>query len=87
LYIVFIIFTFLQLPIGKGHLSIYFISYCADCAPVWFLYPETGGLTLEEIDTLFVKDHAVVDTLAEKAEHVRHLEGKHAGVTQSVDVA
>ena len=54
---------------------------------VWFLYPETRGLTLEEIDTLFVKDHAVVDTLAEKAEMVRHLEGKHAGVAQSVDVA
>ncbi|OAL17529.1 hypothetical protein AYO22_11564 [Fonsecaea multimorphosa] len=67
LYIVFIIFTFLQLPI------------------VWFLYPETRGLTLEEIDTLFVKDQVVTDTLAEKAEQVRHLESKHAGVISSVD--
>ncbi|KIW83182.1 hypothetical protein Z517_02427 [Fonsecaea pedrosoi CBS 271.37] len=68
LYIVFIIFTFLQLPI------------------VWFLYPETRGLTLEEIDTVFVKDHAVTDALAEKAEHVRHLESKHVDVT-SIDAA
>ncbi|KAK6369408.1 hypothetical protein LTS17_009751 [Exophiala oligosperma] len=56
LYIVFIIFTFIQLPI------------------VWFLYPETKGLTLEEIDTLFIKDRAVTHTLTEKAEEVHHLE-------------
>ncbi|EXJ74455.1 uncharacterized protein A1O5_02751 [Cladophialophora psammophila CBS 110553] len=69
LYIVFIIFTFLQLPI------------------VWFLYPETRGLTLEEIDTLFVKDQVETDTLVEKAEQVRHLESKQAGVVSSVDAA
>lgn len=41
---------------------------------VWFLYPETKGLTLEEIDTLFIKDRAVTHTLTEKAEEVHHLE-------------
>ena len=51
------------------------------------MYPETRGLTLEEIDTLFVKDRAVVDALAEKAERVRHMEDKHAGVAESLNVA
>ena len=46
----------------------------ADRATVWFLYPETKGLTLEEIDTLFIKDQAVTHTLTEKAEEVHHLE-------------
>jgi hypothetical protein len=49
------------------------------------MYPETRGFTLEEIDTLFVKDRAVADTLTEKAEKVRHLEDKQVVVTQSMN--
>ena len=74
LYIVFILFTAWQLPIGKSfrarvldHLLIF---------PVWFLYPETKGCTLEEIDTLFVKESAATNELRDKAEQVRHLEEK-----------
>jgi hypothetical protein len=44
---------------------------------VWLLYPETKGLTLEEIDTLFVKESAATHELTEKADHVRHNEVKH----------
>lgn len=47
---------------------------------VWFLYPETKGCTLEEIDTLFVKESAASHELRDKAEQVRHLEEKpHRG--------
>lgn len=59
----------------------------ADTFVVWFLYPETRGLTLEEIDMLFVKDPAAVETLAEKAEHVRHLEADPMGASQAIHVA
>jgi len=88
LYIVFILFTAWQLPIGT-----YIIHKCISIiiiivSAVWFLYPETKGLTLEEIDTLFVKESAATHELTDKAEHVRHLEEKHhnsADTTTSLD--
>jgi hypothetical protein len=48
---------------------------------VWFLYPETRGYTLEEIDGLFVKDSATTQELVEKAKQIRHFEekGNHSG--------
>lgn len=61
LYIVYIVFTFINLPAGEYQEPI--SSTTLTCS-VWFLYPETQGLTLEQIDGLFIKDHAAVfDTL------------------------
>ncbi len=46
---------------------------------VWLFYPETNGLSLEEIDRLFVKDGEATDMLAEASEKRHQLEAKDMG--------
>ncbi|KAK5061128.1 hypothetical protein LTR84_007670 [Exophiala bonariae] len=81
-------FTFIIVktgPIGLAdigwRLYIVFIIFIAFQFPiVWFLYPETKGRSLEDIDTLFVKDETFTQTLGEKSEMVRHLEGHKTSI-------
>ncbi|KAN0106010.1 sugar transporter [Hyaloscypha variabilis] len=80
-------------PIGLQNIGwklyIVFILFTAWQLPiVWFLYPETKGCTLEEIDTLFVKESAATNELRDKAEQVRHLEEKphHGSAIASASV-
>ena len=48
---------------------------------MWLFYPETKGLSLEEIDGLFVKDGEATDMLAEASEKRHQLEAKDTGFT------
>lgn len=76
-YIIFIVFTFIQLPIGK---CLPFISSRARLTGiVWLCYPETKGLSLEEIDGLFVKNTAAAEVLADASEKRHRLEEKETG--------
>ena len=45
-------------------------------------HPETKGLTLEQVDTHFIKDTEVVVGLHEKADAVRSIEDSKEGVTE-----
>ncbi len=56
---------FIQLPVGT---SVLILAGVQLILPVWLFYPETNGLSLEEIDRLFVKDGESVDALAEASE-------------------
>lgn len=66
-------------PIGLAHdgWKFYLLFVCCtvlSIPAIWYLYPETMGLTLEEIDVLFVKDTRGTQELVEKAAQVHHHE-------------
>lgn len=46
---------------------------------MWLFYPETNGLSLEEIDRLLVKNSELSDVLAEASEKRHQLEAKDMG--------
>ena len=75
-------FTFIIVkvgPIGLANIGwklyiIFLVFTVCQLVVVWAFYPETKGLTLEEIDTLFVEDHEAVQRLTDKGQEVRVLE-------------
>lgn len=73
-YIIFVVMTFIQLPIG---ICLSFIFTRARLTYiVWLCYPETKGLSLEEIDGLFVKDTVAANVLADASEKRHRLQMK-----------
>ncbi|KIW64462.1 hypothetical protein PV04_09394 [Phialophora macrospora] len=73
-------------PIGIANLGwkfyIIFIVMCFIQLPiVWIFYPETNGLSLEEIDGLFVKGGEASEVLSEASEKRHQLEAKGTGYT------
>ncbi|RMZ92562.1 hypothetical protein DV736_g198, partial [Chaetothyriales sp. CBS 134916] len=84
-------FTFIIVKVGPIGLTnihwrlyiIFLVFTICQLVVVWAFYPETKGLTLEEIDTLFVKDSNVVQQLTAKGQAVRNLEDKNGAVTSS----
>jgi hypothetical protein len=75
-YIIFIVMTFIQLPVGRSARIGQFVPSWQSI--VWLFYPETKGLSLEEIDRLFVKDSAPTEGLAEASEKRHQVEIKDA---------
>ncbi|RMZ76609.1 hypothetical protein DV738_g4797, partial [Chaetothyriales sp. CBS 135597] len=84
-------FTFIIVKVGPIGLTnigwklyiVFLVFTVCQLVVVWAFYPETKGLTLEEIDTLFVKDKEVVQQLTAEGQVVRNLEDKHSAVTSS----
>lgn len=53
---------------------------------VWAFYPETKGLTLEGIDTLFIRDHGSIQHLTDKGDTIRVLEDKPVLSSEATDM-
>lgn len=56
---------------------IFAVINAAFLPPIYFFYPETKGLSLEEVDTLFVMGHGrsgAADSYETKTEPVEHLD-------------
>ena len=88
-------FTFIIVKVGPIGLTnigwklyiIFLVFTVCQLVCVWAFYPETKGLTLEEIDTLFVKDHDVIQRLTDQGQAVRVLEDKNgtsSGVSDDI---
>ncbi|RMD40574.1 hypothetical protein DV735_g4561, partial [Chaetothyriales sp. CBS 134920] len=84
-------FTFIIVKVGPIGLTnigwrlyiIFLVFTVCQLVMVWAFYPETKGLTLEEIDTLFVKDKEMIQQLHAEGQAVRNLEDKQDAVTSS----
>ena len=86
-------FTFIIVKVGPIGLTnigwklyiVFLVFTICQLVCVWAFYPETKGLTLEEIDTLFIQDHELVQQLHDKGQAVRVLEDKNSlsGVTET----
>lgn len=78
-------------PIGIANCGwkfyfLYVVFTVLSVPAVWYLYPETNGLTLEEIDTIFTPNSERTRSLTENAAEVHRLEDGHE-VTDRVKTA